>query len=84
MSDGSNTERKVTDALAAQELSLWRESVDDRLTEQAKKLLAVDQVLDSIAVHLARIDTNLDWFVKVLKWLVAPLAAIYGGSQAMM
>lgn len=75
------TEKKVADALAAQEHAMWKASVNQQLKAHEDRFDAVEDSLKLIAIHLAKIDTNIDWFIKVLKYVVGPVTAIYGGYQ---
>lgn len=68
---------KITSALSKQELDLWRAGVDEKLKDHSDRLTHTDTVLDAINLHLARIDTNLQWFKSLTKWL---LGLVTGGG----
>ncbi len=83
MSEGT-TDKKIAAAVSEKERELWMLKVDETLRAHAERLTHTDAVLDTINVHLARIDTNLEWFKKLSKWvlgLVGTAVGIGGGSH---
>jgi len=63
-SDGSPTER-----IERAQFDAWQKRVNERLDTNELRLTKVDELLVEIKVHLAKIDTNVAWFVKTLKWI---------------
>jgi hypothetical protein len=79
MSDGT-TDKKIAAAVSERETELWMVKVDETLKDHGARLTHTDTVLDAINIHLARIDTNLQWFKTLTKWVLGLAGIATGGA----